>query len=152
MQLLKLDGSGEIAVVDQVNTDVTNTMVIEVTAQDGSKAEYAIAMQAVLSNDTTLTTSNPSVVTGISETTISVANAVYTQTLVNALVPPVGGRFELQNSDGTLATLNTDTTLVVDTMKVVVTAEDNSTTVTYTITVEEAPYSVTFTIVNSSSD
>ena len=133
-----LDGSGGIAVVDQVNTDVTNTMVIEVTAQDGSKAEYAIAMQAVLSNDTTLTTSNPSVVTGISETTISVANAVYTKTLVDALVAPVGGKFELQNSDNSPATLDTDTTLVVDTMKVVVTAEDGSTTATYTIKIDEA--------------
>lgn len=146
-----LNGSGGFAVVDQVYADVTSSMVIEVTAQDSSKAEYAIAMQAVLSNDITLTVKDASVVKDITGTVITVANAVYTQELVNALDAPVGGSFELQNADGISVPLNTDTTLVVEGMKVVVTAADN-TTANYTITVDEAPYSVTFTIIDSLSN
>lgn len=40
-----LDGTGGSAVTDQDTTDVTATMVIEVTAQDGTTAEYTIAME-----------------------------------------------------------------------------------------------------------
>ncbi|MCG8499886.1 MAG: hypothetical protein MJB12_05690, partial [Firmicutes bacterium] len=38
-----LTGTGGSAVTDQANTDVTKDMVIEVTAEDGSKKEYGIA-------------------------------------------------------------------------------------------------------------
>ena len=39
-----LDGADGVAVASQAATDVTATMVIEVTAEDGTAAEYTITM------------------------------------------------------------------------------------------------------------
>ncbi|MEK4023652.1 hypothetical protein [Sporosarcina sp. FSL W7-1283] len=89
-----------------------------------------------LSDDTTLTVTvgKEAVVTDITGSVLTVASGTYTQALVDALTPPTGGSIELQDADGTPSTLDADTTEVVNTMKIVVTAEDGS-KATYTITV-----------------
>ncbi|MGE7544180.1 S-layer homology domain-containing protein [Sporosarcina newyorkensis] len=88
-----------------------------------------------LSDDTTLTVADTLVVTDLTANNLTVAAGTYTQALIDALTEPADGSFELQDADGSASTIDTNTTLVEDTMKIVVTAQDGSTQ-EYTITVQ----------------
>lgn len=123
-----LDGTQGSAVTDQENTDVTATMVIQVTAENGDKAEYTIAMKVVKGTDATLSnlTVDGTTVEGFAAETLTynvelaagtkevpTVVATVNDTGANAVVTPA-------------ASLPGATT-------VLVTAEDGTTTKIYTI-------------------
>ncbi|MYL53742.1 hypothetical protein GLW08_10380 [Pontibacillus yanchengensis] len=112
-------------------------MKVVTTAEDGSNATYSITVDA--NGDTTVSTSDSSVVTNVDNTdgseSLTVANSTTTSELDSALTAPENGSYEIQDGNGDA--VSTDDTAVTESMKVVTTAEDGS-NATYSITVSSS--------------
>ncbi|WP_066506564.1 S-layer homology domain-containing protein [Abyssisolibacter fermentans] len=127
-----LDGAGGNVVADQANTDVTETMAIEVTAENGSKAEYTITMK-VLSTEKAITATNiGSLDNG---NIINVPHETKVSELKSALTVSADASVEILDGAGGNAVADQATTNVTATMRIQVTAEDKS-TAEYTITMK----------------
>ncbi|QMV41263.1 S-layer homology domain-containing protein [Cohnella cholangitidis] len=129
-----------------VATGLATGKKVIVTAQDRiSTATYTVTMNAPLSNSATLTSSiGQASAGGTSNETIT--NVPYGTTLAafkSAITPAPGAAFEVYDADGTTAA-----TMLSTGKKVIVTAQDGTTKVTYTVTVN-GPLSSAATLTSS---
>jgi hypothetical protein len=127
-------------VYDADGTTVATTLVtgykVIVTAQDGvTKVTYTVTVIAALSTAATLTSTIGTVSTGgtANETIENIPNATTLAELKAAIMPAANATFEVYDADGT-----TVATTLATGKKVIVTAQDGTTKVTYTVTVNAA--------------
>ncbi|RJX37920.1 hypothetical protein D3P09_17705 [Paenibacillus pinisoli] len=120
------------------SNNFTNPVMYVVKAADGSTQSWTVtvSVQTVLSSDATLTSAIGTVSLGgtANETIKNIPYGTTLAVLKAAITPAVNATFEVYESDGVTAA----TTLVTG-AKVIVTAEDRTTMVTYTVTVNSAP-------------
>ncbi|MBB6734144.1 S-layer homology domain-containing protein [Cohnella zeiphila] len=137
---LSAGASAKVGAAAQVSgttaNDFTSPVTYEVTAEDGSSQNWTVTVTVAKSNAATLTSAVGTVSSnGTANETIT--NIPYGTTLAAfkaAITPAAKASFNVYDSDGTsLAT-------VLETgKKVIVTAEDGVTRITYTVTVNAAP-------------
>ena len=145
--VIKLDGTEDAdGTVDLAEGE--NSITVEVTAEDGTTTltyTVTVTRDAPLSNDATLSslslsdgTLDPTFMSGTQSYTASVANSV-TSTMVTAettdpnAAEPVIKLDGTEDTDGTVALAEGNNIITVE-----VTAEDGTTTLTYTVTVTRA--------------
>jgi uncharacterized repeat protein (TIGR02543 family) len=117
-------------------TSLATGQKVIVTAQDGTtKVTYTVTVNAALSNAATLTSTIGTVSTGgtANESITSIPNGTTLATLKAAITQAVNATFEVYDADGT-----TLATTLATGKKVIVTAQDGTTKVTYTVTVNAA--------------
>ncbi|MCC0711126.1 hypothetical protein IC217_08810, partial [Clostridioides sp. ES-W-0017-02] len=134
-----LDATGGSAVENQSTTKVTSTMVIEITAEDGTtKKEYKIELAASSANDIESTSIGTLDEANKKVTDIPVATKV--SELKNAITPSSGASVEILDATGGSAVTNQDDT-VSTTMVIEITAEDGTTKQEYNIELQSNPIS-----------
>ncbi len=119
--------TGGSAVANQATAQVTNNMVIQVTAQNGSKKEYSIQLKI----DTPILSSEKEILSttigDLSENSIiNVLKGTLVKTFKDALTISSKANKEILVSSGGTAVSDQDITKVTDTMVVQITAEDGS--------------------------
>jgi len=134
-----LTGAGGTAVTNQATTDVTATMVIRVTAQDLTTAEYTITMG---SSAKIITATAVGTLTAGNITTVPAGTKV--SALKSGLTVSASATAEILTGAGGTAVTNQATTDVTATMVIRVTAQD-LTTVEYTITMGSSAKIITAT-------
>jgi carbon monoxide dehydrogenase subunit G len=131
-----------------VATVLASGYKVIVTAEDGTtQVTYTVTVSAPpLSSDATLTSTIGTVSTGgtASETITGVPYGTTLVAFKAAITPATGARFEVYEVDGT-----TIATVLASGYKVVVTAEDGTTQVTYTVTGSAPPLSTDATLTST---
>jgi len=119
-----LSTSGGSAVANQSTTDVTNTMVIQVTAEDGSKQEYALVLVISFSKDVTATTLGTLNQAG--KQVYDIPQGTKVSVFKAGLTISQYATVEILTNTGGTAVSNQSTTDVTNVMVIQVTAEDGS--------------------------
>ncbi|QJD83225.1 GLUG motif-containing protein [Cohnella herbarum] len=131
-----------------VATGLASGNKVIVTAQDGTtQVIYTVTVSAApASTDATLTSTIGTVSTGgtVSETITNVPYGTSLATIKAAITPAVGATFEVYEADGV-----TVATGLASGHKVIVTAQNGTTQVTYTVTVNAAPPSTDATLTST---
>lgn len=139
---LSAGASARVNGVNQVSgttaNDFTTPVTYVVTAQDGSTQNWTVtvSVETILSRAATLTSTIGTVSTGgtANETITNIPYGTTLAALKAAIMPAPYATFEVYGSDG----VTVATTLATG-FKVIVIAEDRTTSVTYTVTVNSAP-------------
>jgi|GEM_PF-3213439 len=119
-----LTGADGSAVADQANADVTADMKIQVTAEDGSKTEYSITLEAGSSDAKTITATTVGTLTSGNITAVPVGTKV--SALKAGLTVSDQATVEILTGTGGTAVDDQTNTDVTPDMKIEVTAQDNS--------------------------
>lgn len=137
---LSADASAKVGTVDQVSgtteNDFSAPVVYTVKAEDGSTQDWTVTVNVAKSNVATLT-SVIGIVSSrgtVNETITSIPYGTTLAAFKAAITPAPNATFNVYDSDG-----NTPATVLATGKKVIVTAEDGITKVTYTVTVNAAP-------------
>ena len=101
-----------------------------VTAEDGSTTKTYV-LTVVAASTTATATSTIGTVDDGAETIVAIPFGTSLATFKAAITPAAGASFEIYLTDGTTAS-----TVLASTNKLIVTAEDGSTTKTYVLTVD----------------
>jgi len=144
--------TAKVAGTNQVSGTTTNNFTSPVTylvtAADNSTQNWTVTLtvKPALSSAATLTSTIGTVSTGgtVSETLMNVPYGTMLAALKEAIMPAANATFEVYDADGT-----TVATTLATGMKVIVTAEDGTTKVTYTIGVMAAPPSAAATLTST---
>ncbi|WP_165861243.1 S-layer homology domain-containing protein [Paenibacillus paeoniae] len=139
---LSTGASAAVGSVNQVSgttvNDFTNPVTYIVKAADGSTQNWTVtvSVKTILSSAATLTSTIGTVSIGgtVNETIKNIPNGTTLAVFKAAITPAAKATFEVYESNGVTAA----TTLVTG-VKVIVTAEDGTSKVTYTVTVNSAP-------------
>lgn len=116
-----------------VATDLQSGYLLVVTSQDGTTTKTYTITKDPLSDDATVT----SLVYTVDDGAGTISGVLYNSTVASFeayLVPAMGASFTTYQADGT-----TEATDIQSGYKLIVTAEDGSTTKEYTLTVDDAP-------------
>ncbi|WP_227831702.1 cell wall-binding repeat-containing protein, partial [Clostridioides sp. ES-S-0049-03] len=128
-----LDATGGNAVENQSTTKVTSTMVIEITAEDGTtKQEYKIEL-ATASSANDIESTSIGTLDEANKKVTGVPVSTKVSELKNAITPSSGASVEILDATGGSAVENQSTTKVTSTMVIEITAEDGTTKQEYKI-------------------
>ncbi|GGD88803.1 S-layer homology domain-containing protein [Paenibacillus nasutitermitis] len=130
---------GTVGQVSGVTTnDFTSPVIYEVTAVDGSTQNWTVTVtvKPALSSAATLTSTIGTASTGgtASETLTNIPYGITLAALKAAITPAANASFEVYDADGITVASTLETGA-----KVIVTAQDGTTKVTYTVTVNGLP-------------
>ncbi|MFD0589039.1 S-layer homology domain-containing protein [Paenibacillus sp. GCM10027627] len=134
------DAAAKVGTTAQISgttaNDFTNPIVWTVEAADGSVQSWTVTVTVAPNQEATLRSSIGTVSTGgtANETIVSIPSGTTLAALKAAITPAEEATFEVYDADGT-----TVATTLATGKKVIVTAQDGTTKVTYTVTVNAAP-------------
>jgi hypothetical protein len=129
----KSESHASVAVTGDTNLSVgDNTVMVTVTAENGTTKAYTVVVTRAASAAATLTSTIGVVSTGgtANETITNIPNTTTLAALKAAITPATYATFEVYNANGT-----TVATTLATGNKVIVTAQNGTTKVTYTVTI-----------------
>ncbi|MFC5471287.1 S-layer homology domain-containing protein [Cohnella suwonensis] len=138
--VLSAGASVKVGAIDQASgktaNDFTKPVIYSVTAENGDVQDWTVTVLAIPNNAVTLTSTIGTVSAGgtANETLTNIPSGTTLAAFKAAITPATGATFEVYEGDGT-----TVATTLASGNKVIVTAQDGTTKVTYIVTLNAAP-------------